>query len=375
MKLIDRYIVQTFSVPWLYCFLAFVMVFMLPDLIGNLNNFVQAKIPINKVLFYYLSLIPTLLVYIVPVSMLMATLYSLYQLTHNNELTAMRASGISLYRLMMPYVIIGLLATFGLMAINETLGPRSAWFTELFLKEVNRKEGEPSAFVNQNLVYRNAAERRIWEIQRFDTKSPTYQMEQLTITQVRPNGNNEYRIVAEKGEWLDGRWTLYNFSRQDFDEKGYKAIRLDEDGQPIRASEVVAWKEMEKFKETPRVFINEMKDPAFMSYLEMQHYLSLHAEISEESVAKITTNMHMRIANPFTALVVVLLGIPFGTHTARKGALTGIIMCLGLFFAYYTLIPIFKHLGHQQILPAVVAAWVPNLCFLTVGGILLHRMR
>jgi LPS export ABC transporter permease LptG len=351
------------------------MIFIIHDLFSNLNNFVDHGISIGKVLYYYVALTPSLLIFILPISLLLATLYSLYQLTHNNELTAMRASGISLYRLMTPFVVIGLSSTAILMLVNETLGPRSAFFTELFLKEVNRGEDEPSAFINQNLVYRNAPEKRIWEIERFDTKSDTYRMDNVTITQVRKNSHNEYRIVAERAEWLDGRWTLYNFSRQDFDENGYKAVRVDKDGNIIMASEVIPWKEMDRYNEQPRSFINEMKDPDFMSYAEMEEYLSIHPDISPETKAKVTTNMHMRIASPFTALIVILLGIPFGTHTARKGALIGVLLCLGLFFTYYMLIPIFKHLGHQQIIPAFVAAWVPNIFFCGLGAVLLYRMR
>ena len=375
MKLIDTYIVRTFAVPWIYCFLAFVMVFVIHDLFSHLNDFVGHKVPLTKVLIYYGSLVPSLLVFVLPISLLLATLYSLYQLTHHNELTAMRASGISLYRLMMPYVGIGLLATGGLMLINETIGPKSAWFTELFIKDLDRDDDEPSAFVNQNLVYRNAAARRIWEIERFDSKSDTYRMDNVTITQVRENGNNAYRIVAERAEWLDGRWTLYNFSRQDFDVNGYKMVRRDDTGKQILASDVIAWKEMDRYDEEPRVFINEMKDPDYMSFGEMKEYLRIHSDISEESVAEVTTNMHMRIASPFTALVVVLLGIPFGTHTARKGALVGVILCLGLFFAYYTLIPVSKYLGHQQLLPPFIAAWFPNVSFFGLGAALLYRMR
>ncbi len=78
---------------------------------------------------------------------------------------------------------------------------------------------------------------------------------------------------------------------------------------------------------------------------------------------------------PWMAFVVTILGIPFGHQAARKGALTGILLSIGLFFGYYAMINFGIFLGKGQLLPAWLAAWAPNLSFLSIGAVLIYRMR
>jgi lipopolysaccharide export system permease protein len=374
MKIIDRYIIRTFAVPWIYCLLAFTMVFIIQDLFSNMNDFVDYKVPFFTVVFFYLCLLPSLLVFIVPIALLMATLYSLYQLTHNNELTAMRASGLSLYRLVTPYVFIGLITTSILLVVNETIAPRSAYYTTMFLKEKGQQDGELSPYI-KGVNYRNVSENRLWEIEQFNSRSPTYEMRGLTLTQERPTGKNEYIIIAKRAEYLDGRWTLYQFSKQAFDEEGYQTVLFDEQGKQIRADEIRAWTEMPHLKETPSIFINDMKEPAFMSFFQLRNYLVHRPGVSSKTRAKIGTNMHMRLAMPFTCMVAIMLGIPFGTHTARKGAMLGITICITMFISYYIMMNLMKAMGHSEQVPVFLAAWLPNLSFIGVGVFLLYRMR
>ncbi|MFT5125694.1 MAG: lipopolysaccharide export system permease protein [Kiritimatiellia bacterium] len=374
MKIIDRYIIRTFAVPWIYCLLAFTMVFIIQDLFSNMNDFVDYKVPFLTVLFFYLCLLPSLMVFIVPIALLMATLYSLYQLTHNNELTAMRASGLSLYRLVTPYILIGLCSTGFVLVINETIGPWSAYYTTMFMKEKGQKEGELSPYI-KSVNFRNVTANRLWEIEQFNSRSPTYEMTGVTLTQERDSGKNEYIIMAERAEYLDGRWTMYNFSRQAFDEDGYQTVTFDKDGVQLRADDVLAWMEMPHLKESPNIFISDMKERAFMSFTQLKNYLIHHPGVSSKTKAEIGTNMHMRLAMPFICMVAIMLGIPFGTHTARKGAMLGITVCIAMFITYYILMNLLKAMGHSEQISPFLAAWGPNLTFLGIGFTLLYRMR
>ena len=139
MKLIDKYLLRTMLVPFGYCVGSFVLIYIVYDLFDNLSDFVHAGTPFFQVIRFYTFLLPSVFILIVPISILLAVLYGLSQLTKNNELTAMRASGMSLYRLLVPILSIGIVAaiviiTTGWVLIDPLLSGlvalllfRSAW--------------------------------------------------------------------------------------------------------------------------------------------------------------------------------------------------------------------------------------------------------
>ncbi len=107
MKLIDKYILRSLFVPTAYCLLTFCMLFVLFDLFDHLSDFIDAQTPFLQIVRYYFYILPAMLVFIVPISLLLGLLYGLWQLSKNNELTAMRASGVSLMRLTIPIMLAG----------------------------------------------------------------------------------------------------------------------------------------------------------------------------------------------------------------------------------------------------------------------------
>jgi hypothetical protein len=143
MKIIDRYLLRTFLVPFFYCLTAFMMMYVIFDLFDNLNDFVEGQTPLLLVVKYYLILFPSVLIRIVPISLLLAVLYSLSTLTKNNELTAMRASGISILRLMVPFLAVGFLFTVVVGIVHETVSPRAAYWCFNFVRE--QKRNDPAA--------------------------------------------------------------------------------------------------------------------------------------------------------------------------------------------------------------------------------------
>ena len=111
MKLIDKYLLRNLMVPLGYCLAAFALIYVVFDLFDNMSDFIDAKTPLASVLQFYSLLMPSVLIFIAPVSLFLAVLYSLSHLTKNNELTAMRSCGVSLLRLMTPMIAVGLIAS------------------------------------------------------------------------------------------------------------------------------------------------------------------------------------------------------------------------------------------------------------------------
>ncbi len=363
MRLIDKHLLRTLITPLFYCLAAFVLVYVIFDLFDNLPDFIDAETPLWNVFCYYLMLTPSVLIYIVPVSLLLSVLYSLSQLTKNNELTAMRSSGVSLYRLMIPFICIGFLASLTVATVNETVGPWSAYWSHQFIRSQRHKGKIVSVYLADNLAYKNEKERRIWLIGTYDTKQQ--EMTNVELIQQRDAGSDLYKMQAQRGQWLDGRWWLTGVAIQNFSPSGH----------PMGPPTFERRKELSDCAETPNDFINEIKDPEFLSSLELLEFLQTHQHLSKSTIARFTVDLHSRLAMPWSCFIVTLLGIPFGAQTGRKGAFLGVALSISMFFIYYILINLGLAFGKKELLTPLLSAWIPNLTFFVTGAVLIHRMR
>ncbi len=347
--------------PLFYCLAAFLMIFIIFDLFSNLSDFMEAGTSFLNIFRYYIFLVPSVIVYVAPISLLLAILYTLSQMTRNNEITAMRASGMSLSRLMLPFIIVGFIASGLVWGINEKIAPWSSYWTHQFVRAETHRDGV-SIFIENNLAYRNARENLNWFIGQFDTR--TYEMQHIEVTQQREDGTDKLKYTAREGQWLDGRWWFTNVQIQEFDEHGNPKL-----------PSIHMRREMTELSETPRDFINVTKDPEFLSSRELMEFLDVHKDLASDTVARIKVDLHYRMAVPWTCLVVTLIGLPIGSHTGRRGALLGVALALTLFFSYYVLINFGRALGMNQTLSPWLSVWLPNLIFLFIGLVELYRMR
>lgn len=361
MKLIDKYLLRTFLVPLGYCLTAFTLVYIIFDLFDHLSDFIDGKTPVAEVATYYLALTPTVLIYIVPVSLLLAVLASLSSLTKNNELTAMRASGVSLVRLMVPFILVGLAASLAVLAVNETISPNAAYWCKKFVSEQTKID--PDTVHTAELAFSKDSANRIWYIQRFDTRD--FSMRRIEVTQRREDNTEDYKLQAAEGRWMDGYWMFADLNIQSY----------DEEGNPKGPPRFFQSHEMTEFIEKPVDFLSEIKPPEFMSSAELLRYIRMNDNMQPEALVRRTVDLHFRLAQPWTCLIVTLLGIPFGNQTGRKGAMLGFVLSIGLFFAYYALINFGLFLGKDGLLPPWVAGWFPNLLFLPIGVYMIYRIR
>ncbi len=374
MRILDRYILRTFLTPFLACFTAFVMLYFLYDLFNNMDEFIEAHTPIRQMGEYYLYLIPAVLKIILPVTLLLGVLYSLWQLTKSNEITAMRAAGISLPRMVVPFILMGLLCTAVVALVEETIGPKAQEWTQMFIRSQNVKPGRdtrPPHLVGP-LNYHNPITLRTWEIGEMNMNTDV--LDQVMISQVRQNLFLHYTIKADSLSWMDGKWVARNATCQYFDERGILTQVQGPDGKAA-PSLFKEWMELEGYIETPKHLENEVKPPDQLTSMELLEYVSYHPNMKEKRKAEIQTQLQMKRATPWICLVVTLLGIPFGNQTARKGAMTGIALCIGLFFLCYIGINVMSYLGKEGVVPPEIAAWAPLAFFGLVAAGMTWRMR
>lgn len=382
MKLVTRYLLWNLRKPWVYIISGFSLIAVLVDLFSNFVDFMDVATPLRRVLLYYAILLPTYLPYLLPISLLLALLYALWQLGKNSEVTAMRASGLSLAQLTAPYLLTGLAASFLLLGVNELFNPWATHWTRQF-KALQGSARKHQTHLQLNLAYKNVPGRRLWRVNSFDPRLSTdYEMRGINLTQQRPDGTDEFRMDVARARWADGHWWF-----EDVDARYYDA-NSDPDGPVTNFPSL----EMTMLSETPRDFINEIKDSSERSAVEILRFIDTHQGISPETRNRLMVDFHYRLATPWLCFLAILVGVPFGMHTGRRGMGLGILLALLLFFGYYVLMGVGQAIGKDKDtvewilrssahpdawLPvlAFLAGWLPDIVFLALGLVLLRRQR
>lgn len=369
MKLLDQYILKRFAIPLACCLATFSMLFIIVDLFDHLSDFIEARTPLPQVILYYLGLLPASLVYIVPISLLLAILYSLWQLTRRNELTAMRASGISHLRIMIPILIAGFIASLTVGLVQEYLMPECLLNSAKFIRRIQNDETDTDRFIT-DLSYKNEVFNRIWTIGKFDRQ--TFAMANVKIIQEGPDASEIETLHADSVEWKGDYWLLLGVTIQKFDTS-----------RQVKSITEYTLYPAHFYRETPSEFLDEiminnfdrLKDHAVFSAHDIWRILLSRRNMDERDLRRYLVEFHFRISMPWICLIVSIFAVPCGIQTGRKGALAGIIFALLTFFGFYTLLSFSMWLGKNGAIPAMASAWIPNMAVLSLGLIMLRRIR
>lgn len=371
MKIIDKYMLKQYLVPFGYCTAAFSLLYIVLDLFDRFSDFLEVKSSAIDVLTYYgLFLFKVnghnpFVVVVLPIALLLATLYTMTMFARHNELTAMCASGVSIRRLMLPLMGVGLCASLFGAVIQETVGPYATRWIANYTKQVLKRSPD-SSFVVRSYVYHTGSSHRQWFIKSFDQRAPN-RLAGVKVSQQRDDRTVEMEITAERAEWLDGKWWFYGVQKREFDQKGDPLGPISNlSDRPL---------EMTDYVESPDDFVNEMKDSDYLSTLEMVRIIQNRPNVSGRWVASRLTDIHGRLAMPWSCLVLLLLGLPATAGGARRPAMRSVIFGLGALFGFYFLVQFGLILGKQELIPPWLAGWMPNLVFLGVGGMLTWRLK
>ncbi len=367
MRLMDRYILREYLIPLVYCLGTFTMFYVIWDLFAHLGEIMEAKTPAMLIVRYYACLVLPTIEYLAPASLLLATLYTLWHLTHNNELTAMRSSGVSLYRIMVPFLAVGIVFSIVTGVVKESIAPNAArWADEFADSDFTRQTTREAV---SDYPFANSVDHRQWRIGRVDLRD-TSLLRNVTVTQERPDGSRLKRLTAARAEWLDGEWWFF----------GTKVQHYDANDNPIGKPVPLGVHEsagvcMPFLTEGPADLHIASKPPEFLSAREILHYIRTHPNISEKRMTEKVVDFHSRTAMPWACFILTLFAIPTGGRNSRQSVITGIFLAIALLLGFYGLNVCGVFLGKRQILSPWLGAWLSNIVFLIAGFFMLIRMR
>lgn len=372
MRLLDRYLLRELLVPLGYCLGGFLIFWISFDLISELNHFQKQRLHTTDIAAYYMVKTPELLMVVVPVALLLALLYALTNHARHQELTAIRAAGVGLWRIALPYLVVGFVLSIELFAMNEWWVPDAADAAEEILSRYVAKKSNPRREWETNLFFVNAAEARTWEIGAYNLKTRTMLTPKLNW---HLPDRTRHEIYAQQAVWTNGLWVFYDVQRFDYPPSGTDLPTVS------RTNELA----MPELSERPGRIKSEIKisrlgsikdaKRAQLSIKEIRTYLRWHPQLDASKRALLETKLQQRWAVPWTCLVVVLIAIPFGAASARRNVFVGVAASIFIVFAYFILRELSLALGTGGYLAPWLAAWAPNLFFGVTGIVLTFKVR
>lgn len=351
MGILDRYIAWTWLRLLLLCLGGFIGIYLVIDLIENIPRFLRAGGAAGDILLYFVWKFPEMISRTAMFSILMATLLTLGVLSRDSEIIALRSCGVSLLRISLPMLVLGFTASILLLINAELVLPHSYALTEHIKQVKITKKGERATFKRNNIWFRSNL--MILQARLFEPKTRT--LSGVVVWGVDSAMNPINRIDADTATYQEGRWLLKSTKQRNFQSAdGY----------------------MPQFEQTKildlSLKVEDLQvldiDADNMSIRTLKEYAE-NLERGGYQAFRYLTLMHTKIASPFGALIMVLLGIPFALRNSRSGGIAlGIGASIGIGFAYFVVNAVLLSYGRSGVLPPVVAAWGANTLFL-LGGI------
>lgn len=359
MKILDRYVLRQFILSAVFGLLAFTLIFVIIDLMENLDDFLDHNVPTQILIQYYIAFTPEIIKLMTPVAILLSSLFTTGKYSTSNELTAMKAGGMSIYRYMTPLVLFSL----GISLFSVYF---SGWVVPFADKH---KFGIERKYLQKNLesmartnIYLQDGPRRIIYISFYDGFSNSgsrvsiqdFSDDRLLSISRRFDGS---QILWDS---TTHSWTMMNVTQRVITPHGITLTKFPH----VR---------FDTLSITPKEIIKKIDKPQEMDYTELGEFI-LRQQQSGNDVARWQVDYYSRISFPFASVIVVLFGIPFAFGKRRSGVALQFGISVAICFIYLSFMKISEVFGYNGDINPMLTAWLANILFFTGGVINIFRV-
>ena len=364
MRILDRYILHSMVKVFIGCILMFLMLYVIIDAFSHLDEILKQKTNINLLFIYYLNFLPFIFVQVAPFVCLLGCLYTLGLLNRNNEIIAMRTSGLSIFQISKTLIIFACLVSILVFLVNDKFVPQSEINKQKIkdkMQEVdNENQGKTQEAIINLSIY--GLKNRLFFINKFIVSENL--MEGITILEHDKQANVRKKIVASKGLYKDGLWYFYECVTYFFDEDS----RLK--GNPAYFPEQIM-----NITESPQDFLRQRQKPEFMSVTQLKDYiLKLSQSKTKTVIRNLEVDLYQRFFMPLTCLVILIVGIPFSLIMRKRATgLSSLGIAIMVGFLYYVVTAVSIAFGKAGLLPPILAVSLSHILFLGLGFYLIYE--
>ena len=358
--LLDDYVLRDFFVYLGMILSTFIVLLLVFTLFELLSDILRNKVPTLVVAEYLLNVTPYLLYNVAPLVMLLAVLVTFGLMERANEITAIKATGTSIYRIVTPVIAAAGVLAVALFAADQLYLPHTNKRQEELHNQIKGRPAQTYLRPDRKWIF--GQNNDIYYYQFFDPDRDqfgnitVFQLDKASFTITR-------RVHADRAQWDENlnRWVY----AQGWDRS-------------LNVSAIANYRPFEvstfpNFHETPAYFKKEVKQYNEMNYAELRRYIR-DLQQSGFDVVRLRMQLHEKLSYPLITLIVAILAIPFSISSGKRGAITGVAVGVGVSVFYIVVTRFFEAMGNQSLLPAALAAWSPDLIFVLVGGYLILKV-
>jgi LPS export ABC transporter permease LptG/LPS export ABC transporter permease LptF len=363
-RILDSYVVREFLGTFFLVLTGFVLLMLVSTFFELMGDIIRNHIPLTTVGAYLVNLTPDMLYQIAPLAVLIATLVTFGVLNRNSEIIAMKATGISLYRLVVPIVSIAAILSISLFLFDQYYLPQANRRQEALRNTIKGRPPQTVTHPEHNWIFGQphpGEPGRIFYYEFFDpdrkefANLSVFEFDSSTFSLTR-------RIFAARVFW-DTNHSTWSF------QSGWVRDMKGAESTTYREFTQTAFSEIH---EDPGYFTKENKQSQEMNFGQLDSYIADLRQSGFDTM-RLRVALWHKLAYPLIAIVMAVLAIPFALSMGRRGSLTAIAVAIGVALAYFVVNGTFEAMGNVNYLPAALAAWSSDILFALVGGYLLLR--
>ncbi len=357
ISILPRYIFKRFMSIFSFCLLGIIIIFIVVDMIENLDRFIDNNVPWNITTIYYIYFIPYIIIIILPVATLMTTVFSIGLMARHNEIVALKALGYSLYRIMFILSIIGLLISMGSFFLAETVVIHTNRQIENIKNDYLNNRHSDSKRIIRDVIMQDPPD-KIVSIESYNFNR---QIANNVKIETYAEGTLISKIDTRLMKWNGNSWIIYSGYERKFGENNEKA-------KPITKQRKIS------LNFTPHQLYLSQIDPEQMSINELLWFVD-RVQKSGGEVHKWITQLNLRVSYPISNVIIILFSVPFVYNRRKKSLAVGFGISLAICFVYFGLIKIGQTMGEKGELNPFLAAWIGNFIWGAGGVINLIKIR
>ncbi|MEN6412064.1 MAG: LptF/LptG family permease [Veillonellales bacterium] len=356
MRILDKYIIKELMGPFVFGICAFSSVFIGTNTLFRIAQYVtQYGASVTSVIKLFIYSLPSIIVLTFPMSMLLAALLSFGRLSGASEVTAMRSGGLSFFRLSAPVFVVAFFVSLFAVTFNEMVVPQSNEAYNTVVDEIKKNTAPKS---QEHIVIKDVKEGALERL----TYARKYEDNVMYAVSVEEFETGSLVRVenAENAVWQDNRWVMSNGIIYELSPTGQleHTMRFDRQILPV--------------DKNPESISREQKRPDEMSIKELKQQIAI---LQREYVktSRYEVELHQRLSIPMASFVFALIGTPLGLQPHRSSSSIGLGISIIVIFIYYTIMTVATALGQGGAIPAVLAAWFPNIIGILAGIYLVRK--
>jgi LPS export ABC transporter permease LptG len=363
--LLDEYVMRAYATNFILSLGSFALLYVVFTFFELMGDIIRNQTPFVTVGEYLINLVPYIISAVTPLCSLLAVLITFGSLNRGSELTAMKATGISLYRVVAPILVLAAVLSAALFTFNESYLPAANRRQQALRAEIKDKPAQTFLLAGRKWISGQSDKAgepaRIFYYQAYDSVREVFA--NLTVFEFDPQTFTlQRRIYAASAQWDPSvnRWIFDNGWQRSFSSETISSY------QPFLVQT------FPEIREQPAYFNKEDKPSDEMSYSELKKYIADLRQSGFDTI-KLHVQLENKMSVPAITLVMAILAVPFALSMGKRGGLAGIATAIGVAISYWIVAQVFVSMGNISTLPPLLAAWSPDLLFGIAGAYLLLR--